>query len=180
MTEHANIPFPPGGSPDGSDEGETPNRESSLFERARGAFGFDPFRATPIKGRLPDAPMKRAKTREPQPDDDPEPVSTTVTEPPLPARRATAPMIIDQGSGSVALSGKTFPIDRDHLREQGLIVPDGTTTALLEEFRIVKRRLLRAAHERGTSLSRRILVCSPHPAEGKTFCASNLAIAIGG
>ena len=42
MTEHKKIPLPK----DGKDGGT----ESSLFERASGAFGFDPFKAAPIKG----------------------------------------------------------------------------------------------------------------------------------
>jgi Mrp family chromosome partitioning ATPase len=66
------------------------------------------------------------------------------------------------------------------LREQAILLPEHGVSGLLEEFRIVKRQLLAAAHERGTPESRRILVCSPHPGEGKTFCAANLAIAMAG
>ncbi len=39
-------------------------------------------------------------------------------------------------------NGERLPVNRQHLREQGLIVPEGSVTALLEEFRIVKRTLL--------------------------------------
>jgi Mrp family chromosome partitioning ATPase len=69
-------------------------------------------------------------------------------------------------------------IDREHLRDAGLIVPEDPVTALLEEFRIVKRELLADARSAGNSLAWRILVCSPHPGEGKTYCATNLAIAL--
>lgn len=198
MTEHKNIPLPEG---DGA-------KESSLFERASGAFGFDPFKAAPIKGKLPVREMKRAKVRRkgsaeaevpaaPQavPAAAPDPVQSA---PPVPAGHrmpvayepAAAPketlpvpvapseLIVEQDFGAVALSGKKYKVSRDHLREQGLIVPEGTVTALMEEFRIVKRQILKAAQERGTAKSRRILVCSPHPGEGKTFCATNLAIAM--
>ncbi len=75
-------------------------------------------------------------------------------------------------------SGEHHAIDRQHLREQGLIVPEGGVSALLEEFRIVKRQLLKTARDYGTPEARRILVSSPHPGEGKTFCATNLAIAL--
>jgi Mrp family chromosome partitioning ATPase len=42
----------------------------------------------------------------------------------------------------------------------------------------VKRELLADARAGDTALARRILVCSPHPGEGKTYCATNLAIAL--
>ncbi|MBB3358582.1 MULTISPECIES: AAA family ATPase [unclassified Novosphingobium] len=74
------------------------------------------------------------------------------------------------------------PIDRRLLREQCLIEPEGQVSALLEEFRIVKRQLLlQAADSRAGRTARhgeRILVCSAHPGEGKTFCAVNLALSI--
>lgn len=79
---------------------------------------------------------------------------------------------------SVSFGGKVHAIDRDFLAEQGMIVPDGPVTALLEEFRIVKRQLLSDARESGTAISRRMLVCSPHSGEGKTYCAVNLALAL--
>ena len=79
-------------------------------------------------------------------------------------------------------TGPWLRIDRAHLREQCLIEPDGPVTGLLEEFRIIKRQLLLTVSEaRGTqdaSFGRRILICSAHPGEGKTFCAVNLALSI--
>jgi protein-tyrosine kinase len=73
-------------------------------------------------------------------------------------------------------------IDRDRLRAVNFIDPEGPVTGLSEEFRIVKRQLLLAARggkgleaiERGE----RILICSAHPNEGKTFCAINLALSM--
>ena len=201
MTEHKNIPLPEG---DGA-------KESSLFERASGAFGFDPFKAAPIKGKLPEREMKRAKVRRkgtaeaelPATAVAPQAVSSAAPSPiqsaapvpaghrmpvpyePAPVPQETLPvpvapseLIVEQDFGAVALSGKKYKVKREHLRDQGLIVPEGTVTALMEEFRIVKRQILKAAQERGTAKSRRILVCSPHPGEGKTFCATNLAIAM--
>lgn len=77
---------------------------------------------------------------------------------------------------------RIIAIDRDVLRENNLIVPDGAVGALLEEFRIVKRQLLLSARG-GKGVEpvphgRRILVCSANPDEGKTFCAINLALAM--
>ncbi len=67
-------------------------------------------------------------------------------------------------------------VDRARLADHGLIDPDSNAGALAEEFRIVKRQLLRA----GTSLAhgRRILVTSSQPDEGKTFSVLNLAISL--
>jgi len=79
-------------------------------------------------------------------------------------------------------AGQRHPLDRDRLRAEGFIVPGDPVTALLEEFRLVKRQLVLAAAESragiGARNGERILVTSAHPGEGKTFCAVNLALAI--
>lgn len=63
-----------------------------------------------------------------------------------------------------------------------MIVPEGAVSGLLEEFRIVKRHLLLQAaelrREGAGPAAQRVLVCSPHPGEGKTYCAVNLALAM--
>jgi Mrp family chromosome partitioning ATPase len=84
----------------------------------------------------------------------------------------------------ISFNARPQPIDRARLQQRALIVPGGPVTALVEEFRIVKRQLLLAARETriggvpGTA--QRVLVCSPLPGEGKTFCATNLALSIAG
>ncbi|WP_373491856.1 AAA family ATPase [Parasphingorhabdus sp.] len=78
--------------------------------------------------------------------------------------------------------GARVMVDREKLREAGFIVPDGPVTGISEEFRIIKRQLLLAAKgsQKRNPLPRgeRILICSAHPDEGKTFCALNLALSI--
>jgi exopolysaccharide/PEP-CTERM locus tyrosine autokinase len=77
---------------------------------------------------------------------------------------------------------KFAKIDRNLLRAGNFIDPEGPVTGLSEEFRIVKRQLLLAARggkgyeplEHGE----RILVCSAHPNEGKTYCSINLALSM--
>jgi Mrp family chromosome partitioning ATPase len=73
-------------------------------------------------------------------------------------------------------------VDREHLREQGLIVPEGAVTMLLEEFRIIKRQILVQAadlrRQKAGSIAQRVLIGSPLPGEGKTYCALNLALSI--
>jgi protein-tyrosine kinase len=68
------------------------------------------------------------------------------------------------------------------VRARGLIEPEGPVTALLEEFRIIKRQLLVTAAEsragRGPVHGQRILVSSALPGEGKTFCSVNLALSL--
>jgi Mrp family chromosome partitioning ATPase len=90
-----------------------------------------------------------------------------------PARAARAPAIF---------STLRHAVDRARLRDQGLIVPEGAVSALFEEFRIVKRHLLLQAaelrREGAGAAAQRVLICSPHPGEGKTYCALNLALAM--
>jgi protein-tyrosine kinase len=73
-------------------------------------------------------------------------------------------------------------ISRERLAAHNFIVPDGPVTGLSEEFRIVKRQLLLSARG-GKGIDaiphgERILVCSAHPNEGKTYCAINLALSM--
>lgn len=82
----------------------------------------------------------------------------------------------------VQFTGPRQRVSRQHLRDKGLIVPEAAVTGLLEEFRIVKRQLLFNAgqlQQQGMGYAaQRVLICSPHPGEGKTFTAVNLALAI--
>jgi len=145
-------------------------RPASLIERADAAFGLNPFKrglqlpAVPSVPPAPRRPVSQAESRT------------------LRAARDLAPTAQPMGEPeavrAVAFSGPFAPIDREHLREQGLIVPEEAVTGLLEEFRIVKRELLVDARSRASAQARRILVCSPHSGEGKTYCAMNLAIAL--
>jgi len=151
-------------------------RPASLFERADSAFGLGPVHAAPKLPPVPPVPpapepVCRPATAAPEaaaPQAQPAPQPDVRPEPAPQAAPAVA----------VAFCGPEAGIDRDHLREGGLIVPEDPVTGLLEEFRIVKRELLADARAEDTPLARRILVCSPHPGEGKTYCAINLAIAL--
>ena len=192
MTEHSKIPLP----------GEPDKGESSLFERASGAFGFDALKPAPLPPKLPEQPMKRAKVRNkrkdaaveaevapvvapavPAPISQPEPVADALpvpVSPPemLPVPAAASEVVVTQGFEPVSFGGRKYKVDRAGLREQGMIEPGAPVSRVLEEFRIVKRQLLATAKERGTAASRRILVCSPLPGEGKTFCSVNLALSM--
>lgn len=79
-------------------------------------------------------------------------------------------------------TGPLQPLDRMDLVEKGFVLPDGRASGISEEFRIVKRQLLLGARERkgadGLPGGNRILICSAHSGEGKTFCAVNLALSM--
>ena len=72
--------------------------------------------------------------------------------------------------------GPVQSIDRIALAEGGYLLPDGPVTAMSEEFRLLKRDLL--AQLGGDPRGNRILICSAHSGEGKSFCAINLALSL--
>jgi protein-tyrosine kinase len=156
-------------------------RPASLFERADAAFGLGPVHSGP---KLPPVPAVPAALRRA-----PAPVPAPAPQPAAPAPQAAAapsaapepkpePVAAPEAPRAVAFCGPSVSIDRDYLRDGGLLVPEDPVTGLLEEFRIIKRELLADARASNSALARRILVCSPHPGEGKTYCATNLAIAL--
>lgn len=177
MTEHKKIPVPPeAGDEDGP----------SLIERAVGTFGLGGLAPLPVPTELLKAKPRRVPLQSQPAPEAPRPAAAE--SPPaaskpslqrLPEKSAEATV---GETPAVEFTGRRHPVDRALLREQGLIVPEGSVTALLEEFRIVKRQLLLQAAElrrAGAGASaQRILICSPHPAEGKTYCAVNLALSI--
>lgn len=135
----------------------------SLLERASEIYDFG---AALRGGSAPAVPVAEADTA-------PAPIATaTVT--PEPA--AHMPMAARPVSSNFA------SINRERLAANNFIVPDGPVTGLSEEFRIVKRQLLLAARGgkgiEAIEHGERILVCSAHPNEGKTFCAINLALSM--
>ncbi|KWV93477.1 AAA family ATPase [Erythrobacter sp. YT30] len=139
------------------------NKKPSLLERANTQFGFDKVDAVKVPSDLPDG--KR-------------PVATAA---PASSDRADSQKALEpvaETEYAVALSGSQCVVDRAWLRSEGLIVPEDPVTELLEEFRIVKREIIADARAGQDKRSRRILISSPHPGEGKTYCAVNLAIAL--
>ncbi len=205
MTEHSKIPLVP--------EGETGDA-GSLIERAVKAFDLRNLAPPPVPGNLaPATGSAAARKADGAPAALPEGLASSVFAKPAelpvppeveaptpvevavqaadPAPEVQAPQVVfparDQRRKPAAFAGVYHAVDRQHLREQGMIVPEGSVTALLEEFRIVKRHiLLQAAELRrlegdagGTgNAAQRVLVCSPLPGEGKTYCSVNLALSI--
>lgn len=72
-------------------------------------------------------------------------------------------------------------LDLGYLAAANFLVPDSPRTALADEFRVIKRPLIRNAQGEGAApVARGNLICvtSALPGEGKTFCAINLALSI--
>ena len=72
-------------------------------------------------------------------------------------------------------------LDLQRLRQAGDLVPDQIRSAMAEQFRHLKRPLLKAARapvEPNAHSPSQIMVTSALPGEGKTFCASNLAMSM--
>lgn len=79
-----------------------------------------------------------------------------------------------------AVRSKQVAIDLQRLRDGGMIAPDGDKTPLAEEFRVIKRPLLKNAFGNGAAIrnGNLIMVTSAFPREGKSFTAINLAMSI--
>jgi Mrp family chromosome partitioning ATPase len=191
MTEHSKIPVP--------------TESKSLIERAVRTFDLSSLAPPPVPKNLAPALVKPGQRhRAPQPlQGAPEakapelpaepavlapqappaaPAVQQLAEPAITPAAAQAPALAPIVRAPAIFSTQRHPVDRARLRDQGLIVPEGAVSELLEEFRIVKRHLLLQAaelrREGAGAAAQRVLICSPHPGEGKTYCALNLALAM--
>lgn len=155
----------------------------SLFERAEDLVSGKTFKTAPVPRNLAAPVNRRPAVREKAP----APAAMATPAPQAAARQPAAsqpaPAFVPPPAEPVHFrEGKQQHIDRALLARNGLIQPEAPVSALLEEFRIVKRRVLasvRKAREAGSgAMAQRVLVCSPLPGEGKSFTAANLALAM--
>jgi len=150
MSKH--TPIVPG--PEDQGRPKAP-RGPSLVERAASVYDFGTNLRGPGQPEAAPKPVEQAAA----------PISFAPAAP-QPAPAFTGPAA-EPRFGKVAI---------EDLREGGFIVPDSGATPIAEEFRIVKRQLLRGMDD--SPRGRTILVCSARPDEGKTFCAVNLALSL--
>lgn len=84
-------------------------------------------------------------------------------------------------SAAAARSPQYRALNLARLAEQGMLTHEGGRSSVAEDFRIIKRPLLRQARASGAESVRHgnlIVVTSAMPGEGKTYCAVNLAMSI--
>ena len=110
----------------------------------------------------------------------PSPVAATAAAAPAaPAPAAEAPQA---APARPARSGtKRIEIDLARMRSMGMVTAAGGRTTLVEDFRIIKRPLLKRAFAEkvpGERPGNLIMITSSLPGEGKTYCAINLAMSI--
>jgi exopolysaccharide/PEP-CTERM locus tyrosine autokinase len=78
-------------------------------------------------------------------------------------------------------STQTVELDLVRMHDVGLVTAAGGRTSLVEDFRIIKRPLIKrafAARKPGDNPGNLIMITSSLPGEGKTFCSINLAMSI--
>jgi len=118
-------------------------------------------------------------------------VTEPVREAPLPVSEEVPPHTAPRSSSSVpAVDPIPMPnpavsrgvhIDLVRLGQLGMVTPDVPRSAVAEEFRVIKRPLLRNAVATGAAAIKNgslIMVSSAMPGEGKSFTAINLAISM--
>jgi exopolysaccharide/PEP-CTERM locus tyrosine autokinase len=152
-------------------------KATSSLERAADIFGTDPLANAPtidLTG-LPHEPGKRVRRMKVEAALEPAPVAADTVAAPaaLKTLARAAPAIIPARHGT---------IDAAALADMGMIVPGSPVSGIAEEYRIVKRELIRnIVGGPGRPLlprGHRVLIASANPGEGKTFSAINLALSL--
>lgn len=86
-----------------------------------------------------------------------------------------------EGSGGRRKTGRNVKLNLARMRAQGFVTPDVPTSRMADEFRVIKRPIIRNALGRGTDRIKHgnlVMVTSALPREGKTFTSVNLAMSV--
>src|SRR2546423_61118 len=103
--------------------------------------------------------------------------------PPIVSKATPAPAALP-GRASITTAGsrsKVVQIDLDALAAAGFVTPQAQRAQIADEFRVIKRPIIKNAQERTGARADRanlVMVTSAVPAEGKSFVALNLAMSI--
>ncbi len=96
------------------------------------------------------------------------------------AARGGARSATSQGA-TLRAPHRSVEIDLAHLRARGYVTPDMPTSQIADEFRVIKRPIIRNALGRAGAKGKNqnlVMVTSALPGEGKTFTALNLAMSV--
>jgi protein-tyrosine kinase len=99
---------------------------------------------------------------------------------PQPVRQVDIPLTPEQAAPSGKTS-RSVVLDTARLALAGTVDWTADRTPVMEELRLIKRRLLRRAFNEANgpnSISHLVMVTSAKPREGKTFTSTNIAISI--
>ncbi len=78
-------------------------------------------------------------------------------------------------------TSRTVRIDLEGLKARGYVTPDVPSSPLADEFRVIKRPIIKNATSRAGARIRNgnlVMITSALPSEGKTFTAVNLAMSV--
>ncbi|HTJ62449.1 MAG TPA: XrtA-associated tyrosine autokinase [Alphaproteobacteria bacterium] len=126
------------------------------------------------------APVEVAPPVQPQIVDRPAAASRVPLNPLGPTRLAgvAPPVPVVEKSGKTS---RTVVLDTARLALAGTVDWNSDRTPVMEELRLIKRRLLRKAFpedRQDNSISHLVMITSAKPREGKTFTSTNIAISI--
>jgi receptor protein-tyrosine kinase len=100
---------------------------------------------------------------------------------PVPPAAPSTPVDRQPFPADVRPRSREVHIDLDALAAAGFVTPQAQRSQIADEFRVIKRPIIRNARERSGPRAERanlVMVTSAIPAEGKTFVALNLAMSI--
>lgn len=106
--------------------------------------------------------------------DVPDPLPTAKAQPPSKAPTTTEP-------AQAPVQSRRVDLDLELLERNGIIVPTSPRSQLADQFRVIKRPLIKNAMGKGASEvvnGNLIMITSALPGEGKTFNSINLAMSI--
>ncbi|GAB2860738.1 hypothetical protein GCM10027277_31720 [Pseudoduganella ginsengisoli] len=161
-------------------------RAASRLENKQPAAAPDaPAQQAPLEGKTVAQPVDQPAV---QPAAElaaaPAVAETPVT--PVTAQEPAAPAVAPEAAAApaekpVRRNTKRVELDLKRMQEIGLVTAAGGRTMLVEDFRIIKRPLIKRAlaqRDPGENPGNLIMVTSSLPGEGKTFCSINLAMSI--